>query len=112
MNSQFNDLNYDEQLGYEQDFPVALAERRSHERSAPLDEQTRLWVEGRAHVVDVIDLSPTGIGLLLPNIPFTIGPYVQVDHEQKQRTGVVAYLNRRDDGNYRLGVEWIELLRV
>lgn len=99
-------------FGYEEDFPLALSERRSHERTSPMDEQTRLWVEGRAYAVDVIDVSPTGIGLSLPNMPFSIGPRVEVDHDHQRRTGVVAYLNRCEAGNYRLGIEWIKLREV
>lgn len=84
-----------------------LNDRRRNERTAPLKEGTHLWLDGNRRMrVEVIDESDAGIGILIPDMSFAIGPRVELDFDQQRRTASVAYLNRQEDGNYRLGLEW------
>ena len=88
---------------------VVLPERRRETRSEPFDEGTHLWLDdSRRILVRVIDESPGGIGVVVPDTSFAIGPRLCVDFEGTRRFASVAYLSRHTDGDYRLGLEWIK----
>lgn len=102
-------ISYQDDLIFQDDTPLSLCERRDQTRKAPTTDKTCLWVKGHAVPAEVIDVSDAGIGMVIPDRPFAIGPRVEVDYDGQRRTGVVAYLNRRNDGEYRLGIEWIQV---
>lgn len=94
-------------------FTTLANDRRRSARTAPLQDGTHIWLNGNQSLcVEVIDESPAGIGIVIPDSTFSIGPRIEIDYGGERRTAVVAYLDRRDDGQYRLGLEWIKLREV
>jgi hypothetical protein len=78
-----------------------------------MQEGTHIWLkEGRRVRVEVIDESETGIGAIIPDMSFTFGPTVELDYAGERRTARVAYLEKTNDGTYRLGLEWVQLREV
>lgn len=97
---QFQFQNQDEAF-------TVLDDRRSRERTPPLQEGTHIWLKGNSRVrVEVIDESLGGIGVIIPDMSFDLGPHIDIEYQGKRRTAIVAYLNKQEDGRYRLGLEW------
>ena len=98
---------------FENESTSLLDDRRRDERTPPIQEGTHIWLQGNRRVrVEVIDESSNGIGVIIPDMSFTIGPRIEVDYDGQCRTASVAYLNQKEDGRYRLGLEWITLREV
>lgn len=94
----------------QQDRSSLLEDRRSNERTAPVQEGTHIWLDDQRRIcVELVDESCAGIGVLMPDMSFTFGPRIRVDFNGELRTATVAHLNRTDDGQYRLGLEWVQV---
>jgi hypothetical protein len=92
---------------------MQLQDRRRRERTPPQQQGTHIWVKGNRRVcVEVVDESEDGIGLIIPDMSFNLGPHIDVEYGGRRRTAVVAYLNKQDDGRYRLGLEWLAFREV
>lgn len=102
-----------EEAQYQNQSTTSLDDRRSVERTAPVAEGIHIWLdEGRRIRVEIIDESPRGIGVIIPDMSFTFGPRIDVDYCGERRKAVVAHLSREGDRQYRLGLEWIQLREV
>ena len=98
---------------FEEQSTALLDDRRRSERTAPMRDGTHLWLSGNRRMrVEVIDESDSGIGVIIPDMSFAIGPRIEVDYCEQRRMASVAYLNQMDDGRYRLGLEWVTLREV
>lgn len=101
------------QTKFDDQSSALLVERRDSERTAPCQVGTHIWLQGNRRVeAEVIDESPSGIGVVIPNMSFTFGPIIELDYDGQRRTARVAYLEKADDGKYRLGLEWVQLREV
>ena len=90
-----------------------LDDRRRRDRTPPLQEGTHIWLKGNRRVrVELIDESPDGIGVVIPDMSFNLGPRIEIEYEGELRTATVAYLNKNSNGQYRLGLEWLSLRDV
>jgi hypothetical protein len=88
--------------------PSLIADRRLRERTPALQEGTHIWLTGTKRVaVEVVDESAGGIGIVIPDASFNLGPRVDVEYQGRRRPAIVAYLKKNDDGQYRLGLEWV-----
>lgn len=98
------------QSQFQSQTPALVDDRRRRERTPPLQEGTHIWLKGNQRVrVEVIDESARGIGVLIPATSFNLGPHIDVEYDGERRTAIVAYLNKADNGQYRLGLEWLSL---
>ena len=85
-----------------------LDDKRRRERTPALQEGTHVWLtDSRRVSVEVIDESPVGLGVYIPDVPFNLGPQIEVEYQGERRPAVVAYLKRVSDGRHRLGLEWV-----
>ena len=76
-------------------------------------EGTHIWLTGSRRVsVELVDESPSGIGIVIPNASFDLGPHIDVEYQGERRTAIVAYLKKNEDGQYRLGLEWASRRKV
>ena len=92
---------------------VLLDDRRRRERTPPLQEGTHIWVTGNRRIsVEVIDQSAGGLGVIIPDVSFNLGPFVDIEYDGERRPATVAYLSKTDNGQYRLGLEWVSLREV
>ena len=90
-----------------------LIDRRSSPRVQPSEEGTHLWLENDVRVaVEVVDVSEDGIGIMLPDMSFAVGPTLTVDYEGERREATVAWLQRAGVGDaFRMGLEWCRSLK-
>jgi len=101
-----NPWNFETQ---QQDSSALLDDRRRSDRTIA-QEGTHIWLDDQRRIcVELVDESSEGIGVLIPDMSFAFGPRIRVDYNGELRTATVAYLNRTDDGQYRLGLEWLEV---
>lgn len=101
------------QTQYQSESAALVDDRRRRERTPPLQEGTHVWLKGNQRVrVEVVDESPGGIGVIIPATSFNLGPHIDVEYAGERRTAIVAYLNKTDQGQYRLGLEWLSLREV
>lgn len=92
---------------------MLFQDRRRCDRTPARQQGTHVWLTRHHRVpVELIDESSTGIGVVIPDASFNLGPHINVDHQGKRRTAVVAYLNKNADGRYHLGLEWASLREV
>ena len=86
---------------------MLLEDRRRRERMTALQEGTHIWLTDTQRVpAELVDESATGIGIVIPEASFTLGPLVDVDYQGERRTAIVAHLKKNEHGGYRLGLEW------
>ena len=107
MSNNFS-ASYSSDPSLEDQTSLLLEDRRRRERMPALEEGTHIWLTGSRRVpVELIDESAGGIGIVIPEASFNLGPLVDVDYQGERRTASVAYLKTNKDGGYRLGLEWV-----
>ena len=112
MSDTFSTSHLPEPL-FEEHASMLLEDRRRRERTPALQEGTHIWLTGSRRVsVELIDESPSGIGVVIPDAPFDLGPHVDVEYQGERRAAIVAYLKKNEDGQYRLGLEWASRPKV
>ena len=112
MSNNFSTSDLSEPF-FEEDASMLLEDRRRRERTPALQEGTHIWLTGSRRVsVELVDESPSGIGIVIPNASFDLGPHIDVEYQGERRTAIVAYLKKNEDGQYRLGLEWASRRKV
>ena len=104
---------YSLQPSFEGQSSTLVDDRRHRERTPALQEGTHIWLNERQRVpVELIDESAGGIGIVIPDASFNLGPHVEVEYQGQRRSAIVVYLNKNEDGGYRLGLEWTSFREV
>lgn len=107
MSNDFSELN-SSRPSFEDQSLSLIADRRIRERTPALQDGTHVWLTGSKRVaVEVVDESAGGIGIVIPDASFNLGPRVDVEYQGQRRPAIVVYLKKNEDGQYRLGLEWV-----
>lgn len=112
MSKDFSELS-SSRPSFEDQSLSLVADRRLRERTPALQEGTHIWLTGTKRVaVEVVDESADGIGIVIPDASFNLGPRIDVEYQGQRRAAIVAYLKQIEDGRYRLGLEWVSQREV